>query len=89
MIAHSHRPGVTASEGLAASLGPCASSPIRSRYGRWCGVSFLLSENGFIREELNMEAEIYEAINDALDMSAQHDRHPRLVDEVNKALRVS
>ncbi len=36
-----------------------------------------------------MEAEIYEAINDALDMSAQHDRHPRLVDEVNKALRVS
>jgi hypothetical protein len=52
----------------------------------WCTVSYWLWQNDMIRHEELQNAEIVEAINNALEQSQQRERNPGLVEEVTRAV---
>jgi hypothetical protein len=52
----------------------------------WCAVSYWLMQNNLLRPEESWNAEVVAAINNALESARQRDRHPDLVDEVNREL---
>ncbi len=55
----------------------------------WCAVSHWLVQNGLLRPEESWNAEVIEAINNALEFARQRQRHPELVNEVSRALGLS
>jgi len=52
----------------------------------WCAVSYWLAQNNILRPEDSWNAEVVSAINNALEMAHQRDRHPDLVNDVNREL---
>lgn len=58
----------------------------RSPLWAWCAVSYWLSQSDMIRPEEVQEAEVLEAINNALAFAHQRDRNPQLVEEVGKVV---
>lgn len=52
----------------------------------WCAVSFWLSQNGMLRKEESLNAEVVEAVNRILEERIQFLRHPDLVKEIEQAL---
>lgn len=52
----------------------------------WCAVSYWLVQNNLLRPEESWNAEVVSAINNALESVRQRERHPDLVNEVNREL---
>jgi hypothetical protein len=54
----------------------------------WCAVSYWLVQNNLLRPEVGWNAEVVEAINNFLERERQRQRHPELLDEISRGLRV-
>lgn len=54
----------------------------------WCAVSHWLAQNNLLRPEESWNAEVIAAINTTLESARQRERHPELVSEVSRELRV-
>ncbi len=54
----------------------------------WCAVSYWLMQNNLLRPEESWNAEVVEAINNALESARQRQRYPELVNEVSRELAV-
>jgi len=52
----------------------------------WCAVSYWLMQNNLLRPEESWNAEVVEAINNALESARQRQRYPELVSEVSREL---
>jgi len=52
----------------------------------WCEVSYWLARNNILRPEDSWNAEVLAAINNALEMSHQRERHPDLVEDITREL---
>lgn len=55
----------------------------------WSAVSHWLTQNNLLRPEENRNAEVVEAINNALESARQRQRCPDLVNEISRELRLA
>ena len=53
----------------------------------WCAVSYWLVQNSLLRPEEGWNAEVVEAINNFLEWDRQRQRHPELLDEIERRLQ--